>query len=193
MKRRSGLINRAGGVAGLVNEYTGLNMIFPGHIDYTARTTAPAGWMACDGRALSRSVYASLFAAIGTTYGAGDGSTTFNIPDLRGEFIRGVDGGRGVDTGRVQGSAQAGQNASHTHTGTSDAGGAHSHTVSPVLKSATSGSSSSGVASTTTTTNDGSTYGTSAAAAHTHTFTTAAAGGTEARPRNVALLAIIRY
>lgn len=52
--------------------------------------TAPAGWMICNGAAISRTTYAALFAAIGTAFGAGDGSTTFNIPDLRGEFLRGA-------------------------------------------------------------------------------------------------------
>ena len=51
----------------------------------------------CDGSAVSRTAYASLFAAIGTNYGAGDGSSTFNVPDLRGQFLRGVDGSAGVD------------------------------------------------------------------------------------------------
>lgn len=125
MRRQSGLISRAGGVAGLVNEYTGHNMIFPGHIDYTARTSAPPGWLPCDGRALSRTVYASLFAAIDVTYGAGDGSTTFNIPDDRGEFIRGADMGRGIDAGRVQGSLQ------------SDALQGHGHNISAVTSGGT--------------------------------------------------------
>jgi len=54
-----------------------------------ATATAPSGWMAADGAAVSRATYAGLFAAIGTTYGAGDGSTTFALPDLRGIFVRG--------------------------------------------------------------------------------------------------------
>lgn len=137
-----------------------------------AGVNAPAGWMLCDGTAVSRTTYAALFAAITLTssgtrtsgnntitgvpnaitsavevgmplsgdgipagatvssktattivmsanatasssanfviapFGVGDGSTTFNLPDLRGEFIRGADRGRGVDSGRAQGSAQ---------------------------------------------------------------------------------------
>ena len=55
-----------------------------------AGSTAPTGWLLCDGTAVSRSTYAALFAAIGTTYGSGDGSTTFNVPDTRGIFISGV-------------------------------------------------------------------------------------------------------
>ena len=72
-----------------------------------AGATVPTGWLKCNGALLSRTTYASLFAVIGTTYGAGDGSTTFALPDLRGEFVRGVDDGRGVDAGRTLGSAQA--------------------------------------------------------------------------------------
>jgi microcystin-dependent protein len=54
-----------------------------------AMNSAPSGWLAADGTAVSRSAYATLFAAISTTHGVGDGSTTFNLPDLRGIFVRG--------------------------------------------------------------------------------------------------------
>lgn len=67
----------------------------------------PDTYLICNGQAVSRTTYASLFAKIGTTYGVGNGTTTFNLPDLRGEFIRGWDNGRGVDAARVLGSAQA--------------------------------------------------------------------------------------
>lgn len=79
-----------------------------GTIQWYAKNTPPAGWLVCDGSAVSRSTYSDLFAVIGTTFGAGNGSTTFNLPDLRGEFIRGWDNGRGVDDGRGFGSNQAG-------------------------------------------------------------------------------------
>lgn len=69
-----------------------------------ADSTPPDGWLECNGQAVSRTTYADLFAAIGTTFGAGDSLTTFNLPDLRGEFIRGWDNGRGVDVGRSLGS-----------------------------------------------------------------------------------------
>lgn len=72
-----------------------------------ARSTAPSGWLKANGAAVSRTAYADLFAAIGTTYGSGDGFNTFNLPDLRGEFIRGFDDARGVDSGRAMGSSQA--------------------------------------------------------------------------------------
>lgn len=72
-----------------------------------AATAAPAGWIKANGAAVSRSAYAGLFLAIGTTFGAGDGATTFNVPDLRGEFLRCLDDGRGVDGGRGIGTYQA--------------------------------------------------------------------------------------
>lgn len=69
---------------------------------------APAGWFPCNGAAVSRTAYAQLFGAIGTVYGAGDGSSTFNLPDMRGEFLRGLDDGRGIDAERAAGSYQPG-------------------------------------------------------------------------------------
>lgn len=92
-----------------------LGMVPSGAVLYFSGRTAPAGWLKANGAAVSRTAYAALFAAIGTTYGAGDGRTTFNLPDLRGEFIRGWDDGRGVDAGRVFGSAQAHALQSHQH------------------------------------------------------------------------------
>lgn len=73
-----------------------------------AMNTPPVGWLAADGSAVSRNIYARLFARIGTTWGAGDGSSTFNLPDLRGEFVRGIDNGRNADPARVFGSSQVG-------------------------------------------------------------------------------------
>ncbi len=81
-------------------------VISAGAMSFFARTTAPTGWLKANGAAVSRTTYATLFAAVGTTFGAGDGSTTFNLPDLRGEFLRGWDDGRGVDSGRTLGSSQ---------------------------------------------------------------------------------------
>ena len=81
-------------------------MIPSGAVMYFAGQTAPTGWLKANGAAVSRTLYAALFQAVGTTYGAGDGRTTFNLPDLRGEFIRGWDDGRGIDSGRALGSAQ---------------------------------------------------------------------------------------
>lgn len=81
---------------------------------YTARN-APAGWLACNGQAVSRTTYSELFAVIGTTFGVGDQTTTFNLPDLRGEFIRGWDDSRGIDPSRGFGSYQSDEFKSHNH------------------------------------------------------------------------------
>ena len=74
-----------------------------GTVAYIAGSAAPAGWLKANGAEVSRTTYAPLFAAIGTRYGAGNGTSTFNLPDLRGEFVRGWDDGRGVDVGRALG------------------------------------------------------------------------------------------
>lgn len=60
-------------------------------------TTAPTGWLLCNGQTVSRSTYSALYAVIGTNFGSGDGSTTFHLPDFRGRFLRGVDSGAGND------------------------------------------------------------------------------------------------
>lgn len=86
-----------------------------GTIAYFAGDSAPAGWLKANGAQVSRSVYADLFAAISTRFGAGNGSTTFTLPDLRGVFLRGFDDGRGFDGGRVLGSLQNHNLAEHRH------------------------------------------------------------------------------
>lgn len=130
-----------------------------------ATSTAPSGWLKANGAAVSRTTYSVLFAAIGTTFGAGNGTTTFNLPDLRGEFIRGLDDGRGVDAGRALGSAQADEFKSHTHT----------QNIS-------------------TTTTAGSQLPSPAALAGPQLGgSTSASGGAETRPRNVALLFCIKF
>lgn len=185
-----------------------------GVLGFFATTTAPAGWLKANGAAVSRTAYAALFARIGTTFGAGDGSSTFNLPDMRGEFVRGLDDGRGVDTSRSLGSAQSSANLSHTHTGTTgnqSADHTHSGTTSTAglhdhntnAQTVGSGSSAGGLYSASaggsfrrtdfagdhahTITTGG------ASANHTHSFTTASSGNSEARPRNVAWLACIRF
>jgi hypothetical protein len=76
---------------GAVTQAKASNMLLPaGAIMAFAMNGAPTGWLSADGSAVSRTTYANLFAAIGTTYGAGDGSTTFALPDLRGYFVRGT-------------------------------------------------------------------------------------------------------
>ena len=100
-----------------------------GDVKAVATVDAPSGWLKCNGQPVLRTQYANLFAAIGTRFGAGDGANTFNLPDLRGEFVRGLDEGRGVGPGRVLGSKQAGQNASHVHDVSAAAAGNHAHTA----------------------------------------------------------------
>ena len=99
----------------------------PGAVSYFAMSTPPGGWLTADGSAVSRTSYGNLFAAIGTVFGSGDGSTTFNLPDLRGQFIRGWTDGGTVDPGRAFGSVQASSFAAHSH-GITDPG--HTHTIS---------------------------------------------------------------
>lgn len=86
-----------------------------GAVFWFAASAAPTGYLKANGAAVSRATYAALFAVIGTTYGAGDGSTTFNLPNLLGEFIRGWDDGRGVDPARVFGSSQEDAFQGHFH------------------------------------------------------------------------------
>lgn len=107
-----------------------VNDVFPAGIVLPyAGTTAPAGWLLCDGTAISRTDYARLFSAIGTSHGYGNNSSTFNLPDYRGRFLRGVDGTANNDpdkasrtamntggaTGNNVGSVQGHQTASHNH------------------------------------------------------------------------------
>jgi microcystin-dependent protein len=73
-----------------------------GDIKLTARITPTAGWLTCDGSAVSRTTYADLFSAIGTAYGVGDGSTTFNLPDFLGRTAIGTGSGSGL-TSRARG------------------------------------------------------------------------------------------
>jgi hypothetical protein len=104
---------------GAVTQAKASNMLIPaGAIMPFAMNGAPTGWLAADGTAVSRSTYATLFAAIATTYGVGDGATTFNVPDLRGYFVRGT--GTNSD-GTVSGTfaaKQADSVGSHTHPNT---------------------------------------------------------------------------
>lgn len=149
-----------------------------GSVVYFPANVAPTGFLKANGTLVSRSTYSSLWTFaqasgnISASDGAwsagqfspGDGSTTFRLPDLRGEFIRGFDDGRGVDSGRAIGTAQTDAFKSHTHSITTIA--------------------------------DGQAAG-GAEALHVRTstgaFSTGATGGTETRPRNVALLACIKY
>ena len=109
----------------------------PGSIQLFAASSPPSGWLACDGTAVSRTTYARLFAAIGTTWGAGNGSTTFNLPDLRGRAAIGTGTGSGLtartlaDSGGAETHTLSADNlAAHTHTGPSHTHTGPSHTHS---------------------------------------------------------------
>lgn len=130
-----------------------------------AMNSAPTGWLAADGSAVSRATYSALFAAISTIYGAGDGLTTFNLPDLRGYFVRGLDNSRNIDPGRAIGTNQADELKSHTHS-------MYNH--------------------------PGTDNGSSTGAARFYEFLgsgavdISATGGTETRPKNIAMLYCIK-
>jgi microcystin-dependent protein len=100
-----------------------------GSIMFTASETAPAGYLYCDGAVLSRTEYSELFAAIGTTWGAGDGSATFNLPDMRGEFVRVWSKGHSVDSGRKLGQLQGQATAMPANQFSAVANGGHNHAM----------------------------------------------------------------
>ena len=157
--------------------------IAAGTIITYAGNSAPADWFECDGSAVSRTTYADLYAVVGDTYGAGDGSTTFNLPDLRGEFLRGWDDGRGVDSGRVLGSSQSSDNKGHSHTASvSDPGHFHYVQTAP----------GSGLAIRLV--NNGSTQWAQTGSATTNvSVSNSTEGSSEFRPRNIALMYCIKH
>lgn len=143
-----------------------------GQIIYVALSSAPTGYLKANGAAVSRTTYAALFAAIGTTFGVGDSSTTFNVPDLRGEFIRGWDDSRGVDSSRIFGTAQSDSFKSHSHRPSTSA------TNQSWEVPASTGAFTSA--------HDGG-------AIIDNAPDTGVTGDTETRPRNIALLACIKF
>lgn len=170
-----------------------------GTIIIFAAITAPDGHLKANGALVSRTVYSDLFAAIGTTFGVGDGSTTFALPDLRAYFPRGWDDARGIDTGRVFGSSQADGYLNHSHTGSTDSQGAHSHLIAVGNASGYNDFGTNirldDLSNTITPNALSTTVNTNAAGAHTHNVTvaTSTTGTTETRPKNIALLYCIKY
>jgi len=178
-----------------------------GSVFCMAVATVPSGYLECNGAAVSRTTYAALFAIIGTNYGTGNGSSTFNLPDLRGEFVRGFDNGRGADSGRSIASSQGASNASHNHsisasgtTSTKSLTGS----VQKISETFNNSGSTTGIFSRSTGFNAGFTPGSpdnndtgsfSIDASHNHTVTVSGntgSQGSEARPRNVAMMYIIK-
>ena len=171
----------------------------------------PLGYLECAGQEVSRTDYSVLFGILQTKYGAGNGSTTFNLPDLRGEFIRGYSHGRSnVDVGRGIGSFQSTANLSHNHSATTTTGStlsnlSHGHGIeithtsaSTVASAAVAGHDprmglvdySDGAFNVryTTQTNNLS----NASVSSTSSTSIANDGATEARPRNIAMMYIIK-
>jgi microcystin-dependent protein len=176
----AGLVLTSNG-SGSDPSYQASTSVPAGTIIHVAMNTAPSGYLKANGATVSRTTYANLFAAIGTTFGNGDGSTTFGLPDLRGEWIRGWADDRAVDTSRVFGSAQAEMIGPHNQ-GITDP--AHAHETVGGANAAGSG-----------------TVGAAGQSANSYTFisTSSATGitinnnfGTENRVRNIALLACIK-
>lgn len=167
--------------------------------------TPPTGWFECNGAAISRTTYASLFAVLGTRYGGGDGWSTFNIPDLRGAFPRAWDHGRGVDpdrasrttrgdgtTGDNVGTWQWDQNVWHQHTGSTTWSGDHTHSVKEGHIQGNVGSDEQLTSGDDYTWAIGAYSTTGGGGNHQHSFTTDGTGGNESRPRNVNVMMIIR-
>ena len=163
--------NRISADNSLQNQISGFQGIPTGTIMYTAVLTVPFGYLALNGQSLSKSTYSALYTVLGGTYGQTD--TTFNLPDLRGEFIRGWDNGRGVDVGRTIGSAQSESFLSHSHS-----------YVDTFYREYWGNGQNYGIGSRATD-NDNSDYN--------YDKTTGSTGGSETRPRNIALQAIIKY
>lgn len=188
-------------VTGSVSSGGGLLMPTGAMLEYGG-SAAPTGWLICDGSAVSRTTYAALFAVLGTAYGAGDGSTTFNVPDRRGKFGVGVDGTytRGSTGGSTTtssagshdhtGSAGAttlttSQIPSHTHTGTTSSAsltgsfGPFRQSLGPAAGASASGVFSTYAGGTSGDANNGNSQvvGINMNASHTHTFTSDATGG----------------
>lgn len=203
-----------------------------GAVEAFARRTPPPGWLVADGSAVPIATYSRLASAI-YCGDAGNGTAPWGfkctnpsnpsgsrstagthivLPDLRGEFIRGWDNGRGVDTGRAFGSSQADQNKAHNHGGEVGSAGQHSHTgvtdwvgdhQHTIPTYARYGAAQANKVADSGADDRTKTATTDAAGRHNHTFTTSTAeghvhpitsdGGTEARPRNVALLVCIKF
>lgn len=160
--------------AGL-REWTQKNPGVPtGAIFYFPTNSPPDGYLEANGGAISRATYSNLFSVIGTQYGGGNGATTFNLPNLRGVFVRGVDNGRGLDPGRTLGSYQEDIFGSHRHAAT----------IANSLWGASGG------------------YGNYKADHYeinnkntcpNPSYPTQYAGGSETRPKNIALLPCIKF
>lgn len=208
----------------------GDDLLPPGTVCWFARPTPPEGYLVCNGEAVSRRTYKTLFEVIGTIYGKGDGKTTFNLPNVSGRFICGWNNGPGLDAGREFGALQDSQNLAHSHdVSVSDAGdhthkartdtqGEHNHDVndpghshstqSPFGRNGgnqiaavgpyfVSGYYNTNPAGTGIWLNGNGNHAHDVEieneGGHSHVITVNDEGGNEARPNNIALLAMIRH
>lgn len=162
-----------------------------------AGSTAPGGWLICDGSAVSRAQYSDLFASIGVAWGNGDGSTTFNLPDLRGRVpvgrnagtfssLAGTGGVESVTLSAAQSglpshshgvSAGIGSGGSHSHSASADSQGNHNHTVNQTyLQSLTYGTAANGGGTTIVNGGGSSSPTTNTNGSHTHNVSVGSAG-----------------
>lgn len=167
-------------------------------------SSVPTGWLEMAGQNVSRTTYATLFSVYGTTYGVGDGSTTFGLPDTRGEFIRGWDHSRGVDVSRALGSAQDEDIVPHVHTvdppsTSTSSDNEHDHDVSANRNTNYQlGGGGGGLSAMTPRDTGNSNSSSTIVAAHDHTvdiaeFDSGSTGTTETRPRNLSAMMIVKY
>ena len=180
-----------------INDANATTIIPTGTVQAYASTSAPSGWLLCDGAAVSRTTYAGLFSVISTGYGSGNGSTTFNVPNLMGRVVAGkettatlltaavggVDGATLGAVGGIQGiTLTTAQLPSHTHTGTTGTESAtHTHTTTGSAafggsNTANFNLSGGGTSVPTPTVNLQSLSTGTESAAHVHTFTSDASG-----------------
>jgi len=176
-------------------------IVLVGDIRWSARTRDYDGWLLCDGRQIYRNAYPALFAIIGTSFGAGNGTTTFNIPDSRGRVVGAIGQGSNL-TNRTLGTSLGEENhqltvaemPAHTHTGTTGSVGDHSHTYNDAyFAERREGSSTNNLFGTNANTDSDnslvyrtasggdssypSDINTSSNGGHSHTFTTGSTGG----------------
>ncbi|UIJ36900.1 phage tail protein [Desulfobaculum bizertense] len=174
------LIDLGGGRAGFPPDMAGVpaGVVLP-----FGGTSAPTGFLMCNGATISRTAYAGLFQAIGTHYGSGDGASTFKIPDMRGVVPRGTDTGKNLDPGRQHGSYQGDGIKSHTHSmefrGLAGSSFYGEKVTRPVVSRETQGQP----------------MGPHSANKHPfiQNFDTAPRGGTETRMKNLAMNFIIKF
>ena len=177
---------------GEVLEYTGSQWsvgtpsgVPAGCVFYIAASSAPTGFLKCNGANVSRSTYSNLFAALGTTYGNGDGSSTFGLPDLRGEFLRCWDDSRGVDSGRQLNSSTQGEMINQ-----------HKHWISSMATDDRNITGTGGNGQEYGLVSDASSYDSNDRNKSTGRYTRNDPGfnsNNETRPRNIAMLAVIKF